>query len=158
MMRWQHAWIVLCCIVVIPAGCGGSSRTAGESSRMPLTETEAIRMAMDARSNESDHFPLQPGMTKVKESGVGKPGTTITVEWTTRASMSAPNQFIVTLVKDWNVRIGDRKVISRWTYEVDADAATLVESEDHDNRVALIKRLGAAIYTYTVKDRLRSTS
>ncbi|MCR2802742.1 hypothetical protein [Paenibacillus soyae] len=140
MNKIRHfAWSWLSCLLVVLAGCGTSEQSAGEPSRPPLTENEAIRTVIEARNNDSDHFPLIPGTTKFVDEAGGKLGMALNVEWTTAVTRTEQNHFVVKLVKDWNVTISDREVVSSWTYEVNEQGAALVESEIQDHKVALIK-------------------
>ncbi|WP_127588686.1 hypothetical protein [Paenibacillus koleovorans] len=47
--------------------------------------------------------------------------------------------FIVTFVKDWNVKVDNKEAISYWEYQVNSEGATLVKSENNENLIAIIK-------------------
>jgi hypothetical protein len=109
-----------------------------------VMEHDAISLALTAYKQEFEgvketDFPLQPG-TLQKEVPMGGPaGTKTTMELTTKVEQDSAGNYFVTFVKDYNVKIGDKEVISHWKYKVTNTDVLLIDSEDNDNSMAIIK-------------------
>ena len=88
-------------------------------------------------------FP-EPGQTALLSMSIGGSAPGLTVEGVARTEVApAPEAgeeaYIVALVKEWNASIGGEKVVSTWRYRVTRGGAELVESDDQDWRLELIK-------------------
>jgi hypothetical protein len=110
-----------------------------------FTENDAIAMVLKALTKGPDgepsiNFPNKSGETKKVEATIGgKAGTTTNVELTTNVEKK-DETFIVKLKKDWNVKVGNKEVVSYWEYQANSKAGVkLLKSEDNDNLIAIIK-------------------
>ncbi|MFC5470132.1 hypothetical protein ACFPPD_15595 [Cohnella suwonensis] len=107
-----------------------------------FTNSDAIAMVLKARakgpgSKPSVDFPTNSGQTKIVEGTIGGKSGKIKLLLTTFAEEKKDGTFVVTLTKDWNVKVGNKEVISYWEYQVDFKAkVALMKSEDNDKLVA----------------------
>jgi hypothetical protein len=130
--------------VVILSGCSQSSQevtdtTAVVAKKEIFTEDQAIQMALKTDNGSSVNFPTTPGMKKVEATIGGKTGTTANLDLTTKAEKGDNDTFVVTFIKDWHVKVGNKEVVSYWEYQVDSKGATLLKSEDNEKLIAIIK-------------------
>ena len=110
-------------------------------------EAEAISTSFDkekaAAAVLKDHpeFP-KPGETKEIETITGgpAPGTKVkgTLSTTVEAS-SEPDTYIVTLTKNWNFSVNEKKLLGDWKYKVTPQSVQLIESEDNTDLIRIVK-------------------
>lgn len=119
--------------------------TAGAAKEEGFTEIEAIAMVLKALTKGLDgqpsiDFPNKSGETKKVEAPIGgKAGTTTNLELTTNVEKKEDGTFVVTLKKDWNVKVGNKEAVSYWEYQVNSKGVKLLKIEDNDNLIAIIK-------------------
>ena len=117
----------------------------GAAKEEGFTENDAIAMVLKAftkglNGQPSIEFPNKSGETKKVEAPIGgKAGTTTNLELTTIVEKKEDGTFVVTLKKDWNVKVGNKEAVSYWEYQVNPKGVKLLKSEDNDNLIATIK-------------------
>jgi hypothetical protein len=57
----------------------------------------------------------------------------------TKAKKKDNDTFVVTFVKDWHVKVGNKQAISYWEYQVNSIGVTILNSENNENLIAIIK-------------------
>jgi hypothetical protein len=104
-----------------------------------FTEDQAIQIALKTDKGNSVNFPTTPGTKKVEATIGGKSGTTKNLELRTKVEKKGNDTFVVTFVKDWNIKVGNKEAISYWEFQVNSKGAILLKSEDNENLIAIIK-------------------
>jgi hypothetical protein len=143
---------LMCMLLITLTGCTGKNNSSVAPSLRqvaPLneavakievfTEDQAIQMAMKTYNGNSVNFPTTAGTKKVEATIGGKTGTTSNLELTTKAEKKDNDTFVVTFVKDWHVKVGNKQAVSYWEYRVNSKGATLIKSEDNEKLIAIIK-------------------
>lgn len=90
---------------------------------------------------EKPDFPDKPGEVKTIEVRTGgpAPGIIVKAELTTQVERDGDNTYIITLTKEWKAMINGKQPISFWKYKVEPDNIVLIESEDNDAVISLIR-------------------
>jgi hypothetical protein len=143
---------LMCALLIALTGCTGKDNSPVAPSPTQVapfyeavakievfTEGQAIQIALKTDKGSSVNFPTTPGTKKVEATIGGKSGTTKNLELTTKVEKKSNDTFVVTFVKDWNIKVGNKEAISYWEYQVNSKGATLLKSEDNENLIAIIK-------------------
>lgn len=126
----------LIAILILSASFTGCSQSPQEAD---VISTAMTAYNIEYGDMKETSFPAQSG-TVEEEVPIGGPaGTTTMVELTTKVEKDRDGDDIVTFIKAYNVKIGDKQVVSFWTYKVVDGTATLIDSEDQDDLLAVIK-------------------
>lgn len=69
----------------------------------------------------------------------GKQSSTAKVKFTTEVEKSSGSSYVVTLTKDWGFSVNGKYAKSYWKYNVTRESTSLLESNDNDNLINIIK-------------------
>lgn len=123
----KKVYIVLAISILLIGGC--TSRT------ITLTESNAIERV---HKDHSD-FPIKAGETKTIKQPIGPFGSIRNVDYKTTADKTVDGKFIITFSKDWHQTVNGQIVFSYWKYSVGPEGVTLLESQNKDDLIHLIK-------------------
>jgi hypothetical protein len=102
----------------------------------PFTESEAIAEVLKKRPE----FPDKSGQTRTVEVPIGGPlGNRTNVNFKTEVQQVDEETYIVTLSKDWHLKINGKAIVSHWKYRVTKNDFRLYEFEDMDDAARLMK-------------------
>ncbi len=102
-----------------------------------IYEDEAINLVLE-RHPEFPHNVDDIKEIKVRTGGPA-PGIIVGAELITEIEKTKDNKYIVLLTKNWNVSFNGVNVQSYWKYQVDHNSVVLLDSNNNDYKIDLIK-------------------
>ncbi|CAH1202287.1 hypothetical protein PAECIP111891_02116 [Paenibacillus allorhizoplanae] len=108
-----------------------------------FSESDAVKYTL-AKIHELDDphlnidFPKRNGTRTVKVTIGGMYGNTTSLKLTTSVKLIDKETYEVTLIKDWNYKVNDIRVISFWVFKVTQSNVTLLRKDDKDDLLAAI--------------------
>ncbi|MDP4092673.1 MAG: hypothetical protein Q8920_04860 [Bacillota bacterium] len=125
--------------VILDANTGEVLETVSysvpEDKQKDFGEVDAIAAVL---SDHSD-FPGTIGQKVVSVDTGGPKGATCPVTMETKAEKVDDETFTVTFIKTWGIKIGNTVPVSYWKYHVGRISAELVECQDNDKMIQIIK-------------------
>lgn len=116
--------------LLVISGCSGN-RTV-----KPITEEEAILKVIV----DNLDFPSNTKDIIAKSIPIGgRPGTTVSVKFTTEAEKINDTTYNITLIKDWGMTFNNNYIKCFWKYEVTPDMVKLIDSENNEHLIPIMK-------------------
>ncbi|MDF2926376.1 MAG: antirepressor regulating drug resistance protein [Paenibacillaceae bacterium] len=118
---------------------GRSDAPVTVSASRGETDSEGLR-AINSVSMLNSGFPDWNGTLEMLVAAGGEaPGTTVRCILQSEYEKTAEGEYIVTLTKTWNLSVNGIQPVSFWKYKVAGEQAELVEKQDNDGSIRLIK-------------------
>jgi hypothetical protein len=108
-----------------------------------FSESDAVKYTL-AKIHELNEphlntdFPKRNGTKNIKVSIGGMYGNTTILKLTTSVKLIDNETYEVTLIKDWNYKVNDIRVMSFWKFRVTQSNVTLLKKDDKDDLLAAI--------------------